>query len=231
MKPLLIIAGLLAAAAVSSNAQIIVWLPEAPILGTSDVLTDGSYFDALQGFGAYARPDITVNSVVFHSHHDTFTDGAITFSGPSLGDGFAGTAATADTDYNTVLTGNAYVYQSPVAVGTIQIGTPTFALTVGHEYQVQIWETDNQTTFYGPTIADFSTIDPGYYAVGTFVATGTTADISFVQGTPDNQSNVSTVTALSVRDLGEIPEPSTYAMMLGGLALLGLGYNMRRKLA
>lgn len=232
MKPLLIIAGLVAAA-VSANAQIIVWSAEAPILGTTDVLTDGAYFDALQGFGAQGRPNITVNGVVFHAHHDAFTDGAITFSGPGLGDGYAGTATTLDPNYNTVLTGNAYAFQNPVAVGNIQIGTPTFALTMGHEYQVQIWETDNQTTFYGPSIADFVTIDSGDYAVGTFVATGTTANISFVQGTPLTQSNVSTVTALSVRDLGvvDVPEPSTYGTLALGLVMLAAITRWRRTLA
>lgn len=64
----------------------------------------------------------------------------------------------------------------------------------------------------------------------TFVATGTSTTLAFINGDPvsDNNNGLDNVVLLDLGPVvGAVPEPETYALMLGGLALLG--FNARRR--
>jgi hypothetical protein len=62
------------------------------------------------------------------------------------------------------------------------------------------------------------------YTIGDFTATTSSESFTFRAAT--NPTDAGELGAVALR---QIPEPSTYAMMLGGLALLG--FCVRRKLA
>ena len=104
-------------------------------------------------------------------------------------------------------------------------------LTNGQEYQVQLFASEdvnagNRTSFYsdaasGGNISSELRMGDKDYVVGTFVASGTTQDI-FVQ--PGNLG----VSYLDAVSLTTIPEPGSYALM-GGLLALGSVMLRRRR--
>jgi hypothetical protein len=108
------------------------------------------------------------------------------------------------------------------------------ALAVGAKYQLQVWFTDlrsccsARTMIYGDGLGNNVGLSAsqggfGQYALGTFVADGSSQDL-FMQTTWTN-GNVH----LTAYQLRAIPEPGSLALV--GLAVLGLGASRRRKTA
>ena len=151
--------------------------------------------------------------------------GSLTQGGISLSDsaftgggtnGVTAVPATMSSAYQSVL-------QDLVYTG----GATSFSLTgltPGHTYDLQLFSgstgpTGTQTLNDGASIGylDYN-MGPSSnsFVIDQFVATtGGTETIGYAAGTYD------IINAVNVRDLGIIvPEPSTYALMLGGLAVL-----------
>jgi hypothetical protein len=199
----------------SVHAQIL-WLSSHSITNDLDVLTNGSYFDAtqLQYFDTSSQ---TVNGVLFNAFNGSNTDGKITLTNAGEGsDSYYG-PATLSASYQAILTNTAY--QDAPNNGDVNIG----GLTKGYTYQVQIWLgplAGRQTVYSGVTPIELTGAD---YAVGDFVALSANEPFTFTAGTG---SPYGEIYSISVREI-DVPEPSTYALMFAGLALLG--FCLRRK--
>ena len=158
----------------------------------------------------------TIGDTTFHLV--TSGDTTITLGGATNTTGSEGFASTASTPYNNVLSNCAFVLAGQTGIINLN------HLTIGNEYQVEIWSSDNRNTVFttGATQIDLPGSD---WALGTFTAASTTQSLNFTNAT---RSPYGVITAVALRDIS-VPEPTTYAMMLGGLAILG--FCVRRKLA
>jgi hypothetical protein len=161
-----------------------------------------------------------VNGVVFHTLSTSSGDGTFSISNG----GFAGDGSTDySTPYAAILAGTAYQDASSTSLLTVTMGSVSNPLVVGQEYQVQVWDAAD----YGRA-AVFSGVDPvtlnAQYAIGTFTATATSEKFT-VEADPVSDSPYAEINAIS---LEAVPEPSTYAMMLGGLLFLGLLFRRQR---
>jgi hypothetical protein len=197
----------------AAQAQI-VWTSTGTITGDSDVSTYGLYFDAAQLQVFHSAPQ-TVNGVVFNAFNGASGDGKISIFGEGQGsDSYSGGGLS--TAYQDILTDTAYVNAGQT--GTISLS----GLTFGQEYQVQIWNAAGRNTLYSGT----STLQlPGSdYAIGDFTAAGPDFSFTFTNSTSPF-SSYGEIFDVSVRS---IPEPSTYAMMIAGLAVLGFGLRRKR---
>jgi hypothetical protein len=234
-----------AALTLGMKAQVITW--DSPVridysTMSHDVATNGNYVDALQAHGSYADGtplvaipvpnavtgvstefNIYTTSNYVGGNSNTYGDGTFTITGydDNGGDG-SGSDATA---YQKVLDRTTYTTTS----GTITMN----GLTPGDEYQIQIW---NSAGFRPTTFTSgLDKVDTnGQYVIGTFTAGAAalgslTSSDSFTFA-PDHGNDAGEINALSLRDLGAVPEPSTYAMLFGGLGALVLISRFRRKL-
>lgn len=218
----LLATALLLAVAGTARAQIIWQAPSLSYPGTytgnnSDISNLGTFVSAVYENNTHSGTPITVTGT--DTIFDYQTDLHITGLG---GGGTDGSHSTA-TPYQQALDGVAYVYVP---------GTTTFSLTglnATHNYQVQIWDVDASTS----RTTQFSTTGPGGttsatthhgYVIGNL--TGVTSETITWQGTMNG--GVGEINAVELRDITNVPEPSTYAMMVGGLALLG--FCVHRKL-
>jgi len=209
------------------RAQFITWNSIGTISGDSDVLTNGAYLDAIKSSTVLATADDVVNGVTFHliNTSGAETDGPdyIALSNVSTGGGdggFAGGSAA----YQNLMRGVSYVARN--ATGTITLS----GLTVGHQYQVQVWNAsatseNDLAQLQGTT----NTLLNGHnFAVGTFTATSLSDSFNFTVPSSGNVTGYAGITAISLRDLTAVPEPSTYAMLAAGaVALFGLA-RLRR---
>jgi hypothetical protein len=66
----------------------------------------------------------------------------------------------------------------------------------------------------------------GQYVIGTFIATSRVQSFTF-QNTYPIDVSAGEINAIDLRNITSVPEPSTYAMMVAGLAFLG--FCVRRK--
>jgi hypothetical protein len=179
------------------------------ITGASDISTLGEPVDAL-GANAQTGSAITVGDTTFNPFLGS--DTGITISG-AVGLGTDGSGATSPA-YDKVLDDVAYA-------NTGDTGTVTFnssILVAGDTYQVEIWNDGGRPTeFTGANTVELS----GEFALGTFTAGSGSESFTFYTDLPNNAGEFDAVA------LRLVPEPSTYAMMIGGLALLG--FCIRRK--
>jgi hypothetical protein len=217
MKTLPILMALVTVASLSSlsaRGQIL-WDKSSPqpISGVSDIAMNGAYVDALKASSAGTQIAEKIGDTTFNLV--TSGDTTITLTGATDTSGTEGSASTASTAYNNVLSDCAFVFAGDT--GTINLNN----LVTGNVYQVEIWNSDSRDTI----VAGVTSIDlPGNdWAVGMFTATGATQSFDF---TNNPASLFGVISAVALRDVS-VPEPSTYAMMLGGLALLG--FCLRRK--
>jgi hypothetical protein len=215
-----------------SQAQIIWSVPQS-ITGASNVSTLGTLFDAIEADTGDTTSQM-VNGTTFNALHGSLTDGKITLSfnlaaGGTAGAGSGGSASTASTAYNAVLTGNEYVSKMG-SQGIITLGKTGNLLVAGDTYQVEVWDASYESILSAGTggvgTATATTELNNQFVLGTFVA-GSSGIESFTWTPPTN--TYGSLSAVSVRDITDIPEPSTYAMMLSGFGLLVL--LARRKLA
>jgi hypothetical protein len=230
------------------------WGSAQNVSGVSDVDTTGTLLYAYK-FGNSLTGATTVNGVSFEPFNvtnetSTATVGSVTLTAVSQpGYGavmYSGDSATSGSNpfaalpvaYQSLLSG---VVQSvafdndPGQPLSIQLG----GLTAGTEYLVQWWSSVTDTYVLSQTVASGSpnvTLDSnttnvagglGQYATGTFTASSSTFTFT-LEGLQmyAPSYDVPTINALQVR---AVPEPSTYAMALAGLACGGYSLLRRRK--
>jgi hypothetical protein len=246
----LIAAAILFTLGQTAHAQLIDFGAPVDISDASDIATNGTYVDALHtdntssmtidvlnpttnvttAFNAYSVFGLTGES----RPADTFGDATFTITADNDygGDG-SGTSAT---PYQAILNGSTFV-NYPAATPAIT-GTVTMSgLTPGAEYQVQVWASAG----YRPTIytsensADMNlpTNGTGQDVIGTFfapaAAVGQTTSSEYFTYQPGDLTIDVPAGEINAISLRELPEPSTYAMILVGI--FGLGFCVRRKLA
>jgi len=198
----------------------------------TDVSTAGTFVSA---FHASSTTPVTVNGVTFAgTTTSSFTTamtfgtgaGSLTFT-PGTGDAFngyanaAGNTPSGSAAYNSLIS-SAFYFRTTE--------TLTFNnLTIGQAYQFQYFNQDlGNSTGRVTTLSDLGTTantvslgnNPGQYVLGTFTASGTTENIGL------SVSNLGYFNAIELR---AVPEPSTYALMFGGLGVLAVVW--RRKAA
>jgi hypothetical protein len=192
----------------TAHAQI-VWLTPQSITGPSDISTLGTPFAAVgvNNFGsAIAIGDTTFNPI--------FSDPTTTITFGPAGGGTDGSHSTA-TPYSTVLDGVAYVGFSDVPVTT---SVTINDLVPGNEYQVEVWNPGGRLT---DLIGKNTVVLSDQLDYGIFIAGSTSESFNFG---PQILGDAGELSAVAVRT---IPEPSTYALALAGLVLLG--YRLRRQ--
>jgi hypothetical protein len=220
--PFLLAAAFLATQVGNVSAQID-WTTTGSITGASNISTTGKFVAAIgvndSGNSlAYGTNPIQIGDTYFDP---LFNGGNPDFTVSGVGDGSDGSGSTSSA-FQTVLDGVFYAgfaqsNDDPFYVGTVTLNN----LHPGDEYQVQVFNAGSrQTDVIGSDTVDLS----DSYAIGDFTAT--TSSESFTFRAANNPTDAGELGAVVLRD---VPEPSTYAMMLGGLALLGI--CVRRKLA
>jgi hypothetical protein len=166
------------------------------------VRTDGAYRDDYTGVSAFS--DSALNNVLTY---DISTGGVIfDIAGLTSGDTYTVQFFSAMTNNGDYTSGGG----APVESGTLPIANNTSGGT--------------STISFGQT---YDAVSGTYSGTGVYTVTDT-----FVAGTDGTQnfyitSPSGSVAQLAAADIRLVPEPSTYAMLLGGVALLGL--IVRRK--
>lgn len=246
----------LLATAACANAASIVWNPSQNITGNSDVSLAGDFAYAYNLGGRVSGNPVntTVNGVVFSG---AVTDGVAGKFSWSVSAGASGWSASVYSSTSAPFTGLSADYrmllQSAIrannAAGDVAgVGTLTLlGLTVGHQYQVQLWTNDSRggqvaydnsfsaTSLGGGSVTlDSNTKNEGFgglgqYVIGTFVATGTSQDITLTSlSLYINNHDGVILNAFQVRDLGMVPEPGTSALLFGACALAAVAVRRRR---
>lgn len=228
----------------ASHAATVTWGAAQNISGDTDVSTLGTLVQAAS-IGSSDDPGSTVNGVLFapfvmNNGPSPNISGHFTMSpaGSFIGGGnqFGYNAApynTLSTAYQTLLNFGDYTNSNDTTNLTLT------GLTFGKQYLFEWWTNESGGTSQAPfTIPVTATSGnavtllanttgthggTGQFAIGTFVADGTTQLISF-QGTA---SASSTEEALLLRDITGAPEPGTWTMLGLGLPAL-LGFRRRR---
>jgi hypothetical protein len=220
----LVFAAAVLAASPALHAQIIWGTPASGLGDASSVAINGTYFDAIIAHIG-ASPETVINpttnvSTVFNAYEsNTLTDGTITFNNAA---GYGGDGSgSSTTPYDAALNGTTFVQNG---IGQIQIG----GLTQGDTYQIQIWNVDNDPSRLTSYTDGVNSVQ-FYYGnvIGTFTAGSAIETIDYTNVVPDTEETFSAgeVNAVDVR---LVPEPSTYAMLFGGLGLLVLFMRLRR---
>jgi hypothetical protein len=239
------LAASLAALAEAGPPPPITWGSATTVSGDSDVSTSGTLLYAYN-VGASGVSSATVNTVTFASYvfpsapAQTVTVGSVTFTespGYLWGSNSLGSSSAPfsnlSSGYKTLL-GSAGGADNPVTI-TATLG----GLTVGNQYQLQIWTSNpsNASNPYGTIIGDTTftagnsvTLDPnttnasgglGQYVIGTFTADGVSRTFTM------NSSgfNAPSLSAFQVRDVTPIPGPGGAAVV----ALFGTALARRRR--
>jgi hypothetical protein len=232
---LALIAVAVLAAVSTAHAQDITFGAAQTISGDSNLIdaadTAGvTNIDALAvGGGALAGP---VDGLTFNTG---LTDGVITLAGlPSQTGGafFSGYSGAGSTNFVSLIN-SGVAFNSPGADGTLTISAA--ALTAGRTYELQLFSmsndgTNNTTSFTNVNTVGIQDNDGsfdgiGQFATGTLVATGSDEIVNITPG-----ADFSVLGSVNlVEEAAAVPEPSTYALMLGGLlALIFLNVRKRR---
>jgi hypothetical protein len=222
-----------------------------------DISTDFPTFEAsianngtfVSAYNFGTSSDVTINSVTFTGLGTSSTSGYNSVTGS-----FSITPASDSGGTTTVnYTGSASVFTDlGVAEKTLLSsyitgndgGDPQGYevelenLTLGQEYQIQIWVSDSRAATIGSlsdrtgAIVDGPAVDHntsnvegglGQYVIGSFTATDTTESFTYL-GSTENGSGYIPLNAFSLR---AVPEPAS-AALLGGLAALALVFRRRR---
>ena len=200
------------------HAAIITWGNNAAayaIVNQNDVSTNGILVEALNG-GASDIGSIQVGGVTFQNERFI-----------SLGiDGFFN-IDTGDNNYNALL--NNATHDGGVAT-QFDLSIGGGQLITGYTYELQVWYADTRFAFRSTDLRDGSggnTVNIGAnggYAIGTFVADGTSQNLRISSPAGSGYDNAQ-VNAYQIRQTA-VPEPETYALIFGALSL---AYVMLRR--
>jgi PEP-CTERM motif len=255
MKKIVIATVLLAVCSTATTkAQIITFGSVSPLStdGTDTAVSNaGTAFDAYipqNPNGPFAVNGVTFQYSTSSGTGTTGTDGFISYTWTSGSDNpfsfagqytDAGANPNAPPDLATLMAAGGTFTSGSTGAGFLTIGNSTNPLIAGNEYQLQLflWAPsgipDSQVEFTGDTIGGNAiTMDSqgptgtGTFVTGTFIATGDSTQLDWSGGA---DSPYTVVGGISVRDLGAVPEPSAYALMLGGLGVLAWMTLRRRQ--
>jgi hypothetical protein len=228
------------AAIVGSLSLSLLVLPVRAQFSASTAVTADTNVNATGTTALAVSVDAVFVGLGAQSGNTSDTVNGVVFSGNPPGDGYTLTGFFNDADQSGVAQQSGMSASFADALSDALINTDSGSatlngLTIGHTYEAQIFagETDGSGTeaisdgtnsailSYGTSV----TPSGDEYLTDTFKATATSEDFTFT-----SSGNV-LVNAFNLRDEGVLasPEPSTYAMMLAGLAVLG--FCIRRKLA
>lgn len=246
--------GLLSTSAVL-RAATITWFAPKNITGTSDVLTSGTLFQAVN-FGTTGAT--TVNGVTFAplsvgTGTTSITSGNVTLVG--TGTQFAGrelrqaTFTTGSSPFSTLPVAYQDLVRSFIFSQNGSTITPsatiTFTLsnlTIGQQYDVQYWVNDSRGTqdtaqrqvqlTTGTSTSQLLSVNTsgttgglGQWVLGTFIADGST-QVFTASGVSSGTTGPSVyATAMQVR---VVPEPSTFGLAACGAALCAFLIRRRR---
>ena len=219
----------------SSHAAVITWGTAQNITGDSDVSTLGTFNRAY----SFDVSSATVNGVTFSPFSAQANDTQLFSTGVNPG-GYATAFGGGGSDPWNILSAS---YKTLLAQGLyndVDYARPTITLnnlSIGTQYQIQIWVNDSRNIqpAFNRAISFYSGATPGtdnspvmqynvgnaggglgQFATGTFTADGTSITLS-----ADNY--ISGGAQINALQLSVIPEPATYALVLGGiLPLLAL---------
>jgi hypothetical protein len=194
----------------------------------ADISTNGMFVAAVTE--NYSNESELVGDTTFDVVDDTHITGL--GNGGADGSDFFGPytdSNPAPTNYQEAVNGCAYTYTGSPAI--------TFHLTGlknNELYQVEIWDVDNDSS----RETEYSSTGPGGttsvdvengFVIGTFATTAssTSQAISFQGVVP--HGGAGEINAVALRDLGAVPEPSTYAMLFAGVGALVLVARLRRR--
>jgi hypothetical protein len=218
---------LLLSCASIAQAQIVFQDPVTITGSVSQLSTLGSYVDAVgaNGFsdGNLSNPGaaITIGDTTFNP---IFSDSGIVLSSSTGISGGTNGSGSISTPFLTVLDDVAFVgnFSTTFETGTVTLNN----LTVGDIYQVQVFNDGGALT----TITGLNTqAIAQQYTIGTFTADGlgVTTSESFTFSTT-NGNGVGELSAISLRDITSIPEPSTYLLLGLGLVSCAVLARIRR---
>lgn len=164
----------------------------------------------------------------------TGTVSAVFFGGSEWNPGLF-TGNTGSATFDDVLDSQSWASSQPGNRQTVRIGS----LSIGQTYIVQLFFSDmrggngGRTQFLadatsgGNSSAEFSTAS-STSVIGTFVASGAFQDVFLFPGLSTSAPNDTTVAAFTLYSATAIPEPSTFAALVGALALGAVALRRRR---
>jgi len=219
-------------AAQAQNAAI-TWGTPTDVSGSADVVTTGTYVDSAVMYGTNGGPnsDITVNGVTFNAYSGSFTPiggnvYALSFNNSNItydANAAPGTPTTSS-DYEKLYSPQGGGADNYFTSSTYQLTLG--GLTAGNTYQLQLWSNSWNSNFasvYGDGLGNNVTLNmqtpttTAQFALGTFTASSSTESISYLT---DGSGYAFTPGAISLRDVTGVPEPTTFASLLGGTGLL-----------
>ena len=232
---------------ITGDANLIDALDTPGAVNIDAILPNGNYNSPIgnNGSGNPSPTSLTADGVTFNAltpsstsiSDATFSLTASSGSFSSYGNNNGGypVSGSASSAFAAVMSAGGLYGSGP---GVITISAS--ALTTGDIYDVQIFNfsddgANESTTFTsGNSVSLFDNngvgANPatylGQFATGTFTATGADETIDFSQG---SGPYTPVIGAINLVDVTDVPEPSTCALMTGGILLISLGLRNRRQ--
>ena len=198
----------------ATSARAITWGNATGIIGDANLVTTGSYFDALM-LNSSIGAAVTVDGVSFNpaaGSGGSFGDGKISYAGSGLinytwANSFPASAA-ASAAFATLIDDGGIFQNGGSGTGTVTIS----GLTIGHSYLVQVFNfapdgDPGLTTLTGTTPVTLDDLPGaggintyGEFASGTFIATSPTAAFNWNGA----GSSYTVLGAISVRDVSAV---------------------------
>jgi len=208
------------------------------------ILPNGNYNSPIgnNGSGNASPTSLTVDGVTFNAltpsstsvSDATFSFAASSGTFHSYGNNSPfSTASPSSAAFAAVMNaGGLYMFSGSTGAGVLTISSA--ALITGHTYDLQIFDYSGvggvESTVFTSANSVSLADQVGQFTTGTFTATGANETINFTQDALNVGSGYTPVIgAISLFDITAVPEPSTYALMMGGMLLLVPGLRNRRQ--